>query len=454
MAANDRAMTQAAGQRTARLVGAFLAIFALLLAAGLLALAAGAGSWALYLVAIAFVLAATLGWLRLTAVAERDRQLDRLVNAIEAAARSAEPKPPGFARGDLDPALARLQQAAALLVSRATPSAASQARLAAILGALPQPVIVVTRHGLVSLANQAAVELLDAEKLRTGTSVFDVIERTGLDEALAQLASGAGLETSLRLVSGEERQARLRALPDHDGTVIAFEGPAPGATGLAQALELHERPPPRQAPRPDTPLDALTVVVLDCETTGLNVGYDRLLSLAAVRLQGATLVRGEMIDVLFDPGEPIPPASTAIHGISDAMAMAAQPLAAQWDGIEPMLRDCVIVGHNIGFDLTLLETELRRADIRWQRPASLCTVQLAAALDQSLTDLNLEAVARAYGIAIAGRHTALGDALATAEVYLHLLALMRERGDRTLADAQARAATARRVVREQQAAGW
>jgi DNA polymerase III epsilon subunit-like protein len=84
----------------------------------------------------------------------------------------------------------------------------------------------------------------------------------------------------------------------------------------------------------------------------------------------------------------------------------------------------------------------------------LCTAQLASVLDPGLSDLNLEAIAAAYGLEVAGRHTALGDALATAELYLHLLALMQAKGDRTLADAQARAATARRVIRQQEAAGW
>ena len=80
-------------------------------------------------------------------------------------------------------------------------------------------------------------------------------------------------------------------------------------------------------------MNELTVVVLDCESTGLSVGFDRLLSLAAVRLQGAKLVRGETVDVLFDPGEPIPAASTAIHGITDAMVMAEPPLAERWPQI-------------------------------------------------------------------------------------------------------------------------
>lgn len=303
-----------------------------------------------------------------------------------------------------------------------------------------------------TLANQPAIDLFGGDRLKPGTSVFDAIDRSSL---AGQMQDSDGVKAvDLTLSNGSHLKARIRLLPNRSGMVIVMEEASHGGSGLVQALDLHEAAPPRLAPRPDTPLEALDVMVLDCETTGLNVGFDRLLSLAAVRVHGTRLVRNEMIDVLIDPGEAIPAASTAIHGITDAMAMAAQPLAEQWSAIEPMLRECVVVGHNIGFDLTLLEIELRRAGIRWQRPMWLCTAQLASALDPQLQDLNLEAVAEAYGIAVTGRHTALGDALVTAEVYLHLLALMQAKGDRTLADAQARAGTARRVIRQQQAAGW
>lgn len=435
-----------------------LALSGVAIAGGLLALAAGAGDGGLYAATAGLVGAAALCWARLAAWNARERQLERLTIGLEAAAAGATPRLPAIDRNELDPGLARLFRAAAALLARlSTPlpaPAGMDVRLAAVLGALPRPVLVVTGQGLVSLANQAAVESLGARAVRPGTSVFDAIDRASLGPLLAALADETVRETDLRLVGGGTRRARLRALPEHGGAVIALEGPAPTATGLAQALELHEPPPPRRPPRPDTALADLTAVVLDCESTGLNVGFDRLLSLAAVRLQGDRLLPGESIDLLVDPGEAIPAASTAIHGITDAMVMAEAPLAQRWPDIEPMLRDCVVIGHNVGFDLTLLETELRRAGIRWQRPPSLCTVQLAAALDPALTDLNLETVAQAYGIEIAGRHTALGDALATAEIYLHLLALMRAAGERTLADAQARAATATRVIREQQAAGW
>jgi DNA polymerase-3 subunit epsilon len=433
---------------------ALLGLCGLLMAAGLAGLAANLGPWGLYCAAAGLAAAATLLWVHHASLAAHERNLERLVGGIEAAARSANPYLPPLRHEELDAHLQRLLNAAVALVSRLATPAVTEARLAAVLGALPQPLIVIGPQALVTLANQPARELLGAGELQAGTSVFDAIDRASLGEILPLLKEDSVLEATLRLTSGETCAARLRALPEHGGAVIALLGRTSDATGLVHALELHDAIPPRSAPQDDTPLGALTIVVLDCETTGLNVALDRIVSLATVRIHDTRIVPSETLDLLINPGQPIPQATTDIHGITDAMVFDQPSLAQQWPRIEPALRDCVVVGHNIGFDLTLLEIELRRAGIRWQRPASLCTLQLAAALEPKLQDLNLEALARTYGIAVNGRHTALGDALLTADLYLHLLALMQARGDRTLADAQARAATARRVIRQQEAAGW
>jgi DNA polymerase-3 subunit epsilon len=353
----------------------------------------------------------------------------------------------------LDDGLIELWDTIAALSQRGSPELQLNARLTAILAAVPVPILVISRHGLVTLANQPAADLLGGGRLSAGTSIFDAIDRNDFARHVAGASVDAAVDIELRLIDGSSLGARCRVLRDDGGMVITIDGAAT-ADGLMHALDLHDDVPDRTPPQPLTPLDTLTVMVLDCETTGLNATLDRMLSLGAVRLQGARLLRHEAVDVLVNPGEPIPPASTAIHGITDAMVVEAPTLAQQWPAIEPLLRDCVVVGHNIGFDLTVLQAELQRGGIEWRRPPSLCTVQLAAALDPGQRDLNLEALAEIYGISVTGRHTALGDALLTAEVYLHLLALMQARGDRTLADAQARAATARRVIRQQQAAGW
>lgn len=430
-----------------------------LLAAGL-AIAVGlawipADAPGLYLAAGGLALGAVVVWVRLTVVVARESQLRRLASALEAAMAGGASPLPIVDQRELDPLVARLQLALAALLSRRNAgSATDEARLTAILAALPQAVIVVNDKALVTLVNQPAIDLFGRDQLKPGTSVFDVVDSNSFGDRRRQAASEPGALGDLRLVDGSVRKARLRELDDHGGAVIAIEDAPSAGAGILHALELHEPSPPPVAAGPDTPLDALDVLVIDCESTGLNVGLDRLLSIGGVRVRGSRILRGETIDCLIDPGEPIAPASTAIHGITDAMVWGEKSLAERWPEIEPALRDCVLVGHNVGFDLTLLEIELRRAGIEWRRPASLCTLQLVSALEPELRDLNLEIVAESYGIEVSGRHTALGDALLTAEIYVRLVALMRQHGDVTLADAQARAATARGVIRRQQAAGW
>jgi DNA polymerase-3 subunit epsilon len=79
---------------------------------------------------------------------------------------------------------------------------------------------------------------------------------------------------------------------------------------------------------------------------------------------------------------------------------------------------------------------------------------LAAALDPERTDLNLEVLAAEHGLPPEGRHTALGDALLAAGLFVRLVPLLEERGVRTFGEARAFAATARRVAALQRAAGW
>src|SRR5690349_5066246 len=76
-----------------------------------------------------------------------------------------------------------------------------------------------------------------------------------------------------------------------------------------------------------TRLSELPALALDTETTGLDPVRDRIVSLGAVRLQGADLLRDQVIDVLINPGRKIPAVSTAVHGISDQMVEEAQAYA-------------------------------------------------------------------------------------------------------------------------------
>ena len=171
----------------------------------------------------------------------------------------------------------------------------------------------------------------------------------------------------------------------------------------------------RHGPGNHTALAALPAVVLDLETTGLDVTRERVVQMGAVAMLGARILEAPRLDQMIDPGIPIPPSATRIHGLKDDDVAGAPPFAA----VAPLLREImsgrVVIGHNTAFDLAILRHEAARAGIPWQEPMALDLVLLAGALEPSLPDLALETVTRLLGVSIEGRHTALGDCLATAE---------------------------------------
>src|SRR5690606_11185258 len=177
----------------------------------------------------------------------------------------------------------------------------------------------------------------------------------------------------------------------------------------------------------ETPLAALSAVVLDCETTGLEVGRARIVSLGAVRLQGARLYAQANLDYLVRPGIPIPASATAIHGIGNALVGNAPTIGELLPQLTELVGKGAIVGHNIGYDLTVLANEATRSGVAWQAPPALDTALLMAVLEPDMTSLSLEDVAERLAVDLRGRHTALGDALMAAEIFLRLLPRLADR---------------------------
>ncbi|MGQ7790865.1 DUF294 nucleotidyltransferase-like domain-containing protein [Faunimonas sp. B44] len=190
-------------------------------------------------------------------------------------------------------------------------------------------------------------------------------------------------------------------------------------------------------PLPATPLIALDAVVLDLETTGLDVRSARIVQVGAVRLSEGHAAEDGALSLLVDPGEPIPPASTAIHGVgNDAVAGAPGPSEALAQ-IAAFAGERIVIGHTIGFDLAVLKAESARAGAPWKRPRSLDTRVLAQVANPDLPGFGMEVIAGWLGVRLRDRHSAIGDALTTADLFLALIPHLRDRGIRTLAEAEA-----------------
>ena len=203
------------------------------------------------------------------------------------------------------------------------------------------------------------------------------------------------------------------------------------------------------------PLLSLEAVVIDTETTGLDPRKARVIELAGVRLSAGKLVAGEMFRQLLRPaGETIPAETTRIHGIDDAMVAGSPLFADVWPSFKAYLGQAVVIGHTVGFDLAMLKRECDLAGLPWIRPRTLDTRLLAQIAAPELAGYTLEKLAAWLGVEVADRHSALGDAVTTARVFLALVPKLRDHRIRTIAEAERACLALTSVLDDQARAGW
>ena len=185
----------------------------------------------------------------------------------------------------------------------------------------------------------------------------------------------------------------------------------------------------------DTSLKNITYTVFDTETTGLNPdGGDEIISIAAVRIVNKRIVYQDIFEELVDPRRDIPMESYKIHGINYEMVSGKKDINHILPVFKKFTSNTVLVGHNIAFDMKMLKVKEKTTHIRFSNPV-LDTLLLSAILHPIHEQHDLENIANRLGVNIIGRHTALGDTIATAEIFLKLLPILHSNGILTLNDA-------------------
>jgi DNA polymerase-3 subunit epsilon len=330
--------------------------------------------------------------------------------------------------------------------------AAERDRLAAVLADLHHPVLVCTRDGLVLLLNEAARHACGASGfLGVGRSVFSVLDRDDLAEPVRRALRGERVSARVRCgtdaldfrvgpvtehgrFSGFVLVSPLEVTGRDDALASATEGVGAGQVPV-QARPIATRAAPRPVvydfrlldldatvPGSDEDLRTMAFTVLDTETTGLDPrGGDAVVSLGAVRVDRGRVREDDVLDRLIDPGRPIPAVATSVHGITNEMVAGRSDLPTVLADLSRFAADTVLVGHDIAFDLAFLRPVEATSGVTL--PTRVLDILLLSAVLHPADgeSHSLDSLARRYGIPVLGRHTALGDALVTAEILVRMI---------------------------------
>lgn len=182
-------------------------------------------------------------------------------------------------------------------------------------------------------------------------------------------------------------------------------------------------------------LKDIAYTVFDTETTGLNPsGGDEIISIGAVRIVNGKLLYNDIFEQLVNPHRSLPKRSIKIHGIEPEMLEGQPDIKTVLPQFHNFTDETVLVGHNVAFDMAMLKVKEESTGVKFTAPV-LDTLLLSTVVNPEQDSHNIEAITKRLGIDVIGRHTAVGDAITTAEMFMKMIDLLAEKQIFTLKDA-------------------
>lgn len=170
----------------------------------------------------------------------------------------------------------------------------------------------------------------------------------------------------------------------------------------------------------DEKIEDAVFSVVDTETTGLDLSSARVINIAAVKVQNFKIV--DFYNTFINPEVPIPSESIKWHNITDEMVRDKPKVEEVLPDFLNFIGSSVIVGHHINFDIKMINKELTNSFGCQLHNTWLDTMLIySQAIIKKDERYTLDDLFEVYNVKCNGRHTALGDSLATAEVFTKMI---------------------------------
>jgi len=176
----------------------------------------------------------------------------------------------------------------------------------------------------------------------------------------------------------------------------------------------------------DTPLDDVRFVVLDTELTSLNGKTNRLLSVGGIALTGTKIHLGDQFYRVVNPGVAVPAESVVIHKLRPEDVANGESPAAVFRELQEFIAGSILMGHFAEIDRNVLRKEFASCGLELTNPM-VCTARVQRWIIQKsgykedqfrdLENVDLETLAKSYGLDHSDAHHALADAFMTAHLW-------------------------------------
>lgn len=174
----------------------------------------------------------------------------------------------------------------------------------------------------------------------------------------------------------------------------------------------------------EIPFEEAEYSVFDFETTGTSAKFENVIQIGIVKIKNQKII--DTFSSLINPGKPIPYFITTLTGITNSDVANAPFFDEVYLKVKEFISDSILVAHNLQFDYSFLKYECERNELEVIPNPGICTLKLARKLFPDSPSKSLSSLTKYLKIKHRNIHTGLGDANATAKVFLKMFPLLRE----------------------------